>query len=273
MKNNSPEFKELRKSIAKYIDNYPPATQEDNKKKLERLHQLKKTKDSCKKDKQEYYNLRDELTISNGGFAMKYAVKYSKGLNNDTSLNELFHEATIGIIETIDAFDPDKDTAFTTYAFYHVRKRLIDYIKKNKLVKAPRDIARNIKHVNEMQERLFTQLGQEPSAFDIKMALKKEKNIDLKENLIDRILILLDHNSAGSDDAFVSETVDQLSEEDYESDLFRSIELNILTSLQQYDEKQQRIIKLRFGIGEDYPHTVEEIKLMMDVKDEELKKI
>lgn len=273
MKRITHDYLNLRKNLEYYIDKYPSATKEENKKKLERLDELKKTKDTCRKDEREYYQIRDELTISNGGFAMTYVMKYSNVMNDNTPISELFQEATIGIIESIDTFDLSKNTSFTTYAFYHIRKRLIDYIKKNKLIKAPRDIARNIKHVNEMHEKLFSRYGKTPTSYDIKEALVKEKGLELKEDIIDNILILLELNSAGYEDTFVSEYVDQISSDNHESSLFRAIELNILSSIQRYTKRQQKMIKMRFGVAEEYPHTIEEIKLMLDAGDTELRRI
>jgi len=267
------DYLNLRKNLALYIDKYPSATRDSNKINLEQLNTLKKTKDICPDDLKKYNKIRDEITISNGGFAMTYVMKYSNVLNDCTPVSELFQEATIGIIESIDTFDLSKNTSFTTYAFYHIRKRLVDYIKKNKLIKAPRDIARNIKHVNKMQEKLFSRNGKVPTAYDIQQAIIKEKSIEIKEETVDKILILLELNSAGYEDTFVSEYVDQLSCEDHESSLFRAIELNILASLKRYTPQQQRMIKLRFGIAEEYPHTIEEIKLMLGLTEEDIKQI
>lgn len=270
---NASDYIELRKSIARYIDKYPSATKEDNKRRLQKLEKLKPFLSTSPEARKEYKEIRDKIAISNGGFAMTYVMKYSNIMNDSTPITELFQEATIGIIESIDTFDLDKNTSFTTYAFYHVRKRLIDYIKKNKLIRAPRHIARNIKHVNEAQEILTSRLAKNPTAYDIKKQLKLYKGIELDEKTIDNILILLELNSEGYEDSFVSEYVDQLSCEDNESSLFRSLELNILSSLQRYSERERKLIKMRFGIGEEYPHTLEEIKLMMETDNDELKKI
>ena len=269
----SKDYLELKKNIATYIDKYPPATKETNKIRLQRLAELKPLINSDNKASREYYKIRDEIAITNGGFAMTYVMKYSSVMNENIPISELFQEATIGLIETIDVYDLTKNTSFTTYAFYHIRKRLVDYIKKNKLIKAPRDIARNIKHVSETQEYLLSRLGKEPNASEIKDSLELRKGIEITEETINRVLILLELNSAGYEDSFVSEYVDQISHEDHESNLFRAFELNILSSIQRYTTTQQRVIKLRFGVAEEYPHTVEEIKLMLNLDDKELKKI
>lgn len=261
----SRDYIELKKSISSYIDKYPSPTREINRIRLQKLTELDK-------DSKEYAKLRDILVLSNGGFAMKYVMRYHSLLSDEASIAELFQEATIGIIETIDTFDVTKKTSFTTYAYFHIRKRIIDFIKHNKLVRAPRDIARNMKHVSEIQGYLLAIKSREPTAYEIKRALNKVKGIKLKESVIDNILVLLELNSSGYEDSFVSEYKDQISHED-DAELFRDLELHIATSMSKLSKRTQEAIKLRFGIGRDFPHTPEEVQFIMKLEEGELEYI
>ena len=266
---NSQEYFNLKKSVSGYIKKYPPSDRLKNKVWLKRLYELKPFIDTDPNKKKEYYTIRDSITLSNGGFAMKYVMRYSTLLTDDVSINELFQEATIGIIESIDTFDIRKKTSFTTYAYFHIRKRIIDFIKHNKLIRAPRDIARNMKHVNEIQDILQVTKGFLPSAIEIRRELKKKHKINLKEDLIDNILILLELNSGTGGDAFISEYKDQSSTVE-ETDVFRNMEINILKDISIYPENLQKAIKLRYGIGREFPHSPEEVKLMLKLKDKDL---
>jgi len=257
------EYAELRRSINSYIDRYPTPTREENKALLREMQELKKKKD------QKYLKIRDKLVLSNGGFAMKYVMRYKSLLTDDVSIADLFQEANLGLIETIDIFDIKLDTSFTTYAFYHIRKRLVDFIKKNKLIRAPRDIARNMKHVHEIKDELFTELRREPNSKEIQTELKKRRKIVLNIKMIDQITILLELNSADNDDSFINEFKEQVSNVE-EYDIFQIMKVNIMKDLTSLAEKHQEIIKLRFGIGCDFPHTLEEIKYMLNICDDDL---
>ena len=267
---SSHEFSSLRKSVNTYIDKYPSPDKNLNTIRLKRMSELKPFIDSDSEKNKEYYTLRETITLSNGGFAMKYVMRYFNLLNDEAAIGELFQEATIGIIESIDTFDIKKKTSFTTYAYFHIRKRIIDFIKHNKLIRAPRDIARNMKHVNEIQGLLLAADGNEPTANEIKVALKKEKGIKLKTETIDNIIILLELNSTGHDESFLSEFTDQIAEEE-DTELFKSFELNILSAISKYLPQLQQAIKLRYGIGREYPHSPEEVRLMLNLIDEDLK--
>lgn len=262
----SAEYIELKRNISSYVDKYPTPTKEWNTKKLLELQLLKPLLGNPDVDKK-YYNIRDTVVLANGGFAMKYVTRYYSIMTEDTSIAELFQEATIGLIETIDAFDPSKKTSFTTYAYFHIRKRLIDFIKKNKLVKAPRDIARNMKHVTEAQDQLTSLIGRSPSAEEVVKYLKKEKKIKIKESTADRIMVLLELNSSGSDDAFISEYKDQISCE-IDTELFRDMELSILSNISKLDSLVKKAICLRFGISREYSHSPEEVKLLLNLEDD-----
>ena len=80
--------------------------------------------------------------------------------------------------------------SFTTYAYFHIRKRIIDFIKKNKVVRAPRDIARNMRHVSDIASELYSELQREPLTSEIMFALNRRRGITLSDAMIDSIVIL-----------------------------------------------------------------------------------
>lgn len=263
----SSDYLSLKRSISSYADKFPSPDRETNREWFRQLAELKPHKHQRIKGKK-YYAIRDKIILSNGGFAMKYVMRYSNVLNDDASISELFQEATLGIIEAVDTFDISLKTSFTTYAYFHIRKRIIDFIKHNKLVRAPRDIARNIKHVNEAQDAIMSVKGYEPTILELQDELKNKKGIHLKESIINSIIVLLELNSSGYEESFISEYKDQLST-DEESDLFRNMELNIMTAISNFPERIQDLIRIRYGIGREFPHSPEEVRFMMNPTKEE----
>jgi RNA polymerase sigma factor (sigma-70 family) len=264
------DYGQLRKSLSSYIGDYPPPTKEEKTAWLNRMDELKNILDG--QNSKEFTQIRDRMILCNGGFAMKYVSKYKAILNDDVSIMDLFQEATLGVIEAIDTFNIKIGTSFTTYAYFHIRKRIIDFIKRNKLVRAPRDIARNLKHVNEIRSQLFTELNREPTTLEIIKVLKSDKSISLKEDMVNNIVVLLDLNSAGTEEAFMNEFNEQVASEDTESELFRLMESALESKIKDFPEVIQQMIRLRFGIQCDSPHTIEEINYMLDI-DEDSQKV
>lgn len=253
-------FSQLRNALSQYIDKYPPPTKEQNLEWIRQLNQLDK-------NSKEYKQIRDRMILSNGGFAMKYVMKYIAVLNDDIPVIDLFQEAMIGVIETIDSFRLEEETCFTTYAHFHIKKRLIDFIKKNKLVKAPRDIARNMKHVEEVRSRLLTEFGREPTSREISKELRITKKIVVDRDTIDDIILLLELNSSGCSDSFINEFNDQvtLNNVDIDEELFELMRNNIEIRIAKFPETVKKAIRLRFGIGLDATHTVEEVAYILNL--------
>jgi len=248
------EYYKLKKMVDGYIKKHPAPTSEINRINLTKLQQLQK-------NSTEYKKLRDHIVLSNGGFAMRYVLKYISILKNEDAISELFQEAMIGIIETIDSFNIDFKTSFVTYAYFHVRKRIIDFIKKNKLIRAPRDIAKNMKIVSEVYDTLFTKHAKIPSYFEIKKELGKKK-IFLEEDLIEGILLLLGRDSSADETNFIIEFQDQVTDKEITSDIQSYLEASINSDLERcYDDKQKDIIKKRFGINTS-PININDIKYM-----------
>lgn len=258
MSKNSQEFAGLKKAISWYINKITTSNKKENDTLLRKLKDIRN--DNSRRN--EYLEIRDQLVLSNGGFAMKYVKIYYNTIRDDTVIADLFQEAMIGITEAIDAFDVDKNIAFTTYAYYHVKKRLIDFIRNCKLIKAPREMARNIKNVNDAMCYLLTKNEIEPTPSEIADLLKMSKGIELPVNVIDDIRQLLTLSSADSENAFITEYNEQVIIEE-ENKLFSRMASNIAESLKSLPLKTQKQIILRFGIGKEYPHCMEEIDYML----------
>lgn len=263
MKNKvSPEYAQLKKVISRYVDKYPVPTRKENQKNLEHLIELKKNIDDPVLYK-EYQNLRSHITLCNGGFGMRYVLKYYSLLNSDASISELFQETVIALLESIDTFDLSKNTSFTTYAFFHIKKRIIDFIKKNKLVRAPRDIARNLKHVNVSLEKLTGELTRGPDTAEVTQDLE-EKGILLKREMVDNIVNLLELNSGSNNETFISEFNDQVhTNEANKEDIFNRMKLLVLSDLEMLQEEESKLLKLRFGLTSDGPHSPRETTLLL----------
>lgn len=263
----SSDYESLKRVVSTYIQRHPIPTSKNNRVKIAHLQLLREQLPETQK---EYKKVRDDIVLSNGGFGMKYVLKYHSLLNEETSISELFQEAMIGIAEAVDAFDIGHNTAFTTYAYYHVKKRLIDYIKKNKLVKAPRDIARNMKHVNEISEFLVAHLSREPSVDEIKKELKKQRRIDLTVDMIESIILLLELNSSSKEDTFIVEYKDQVYCET-RNPLLDRMKMNIERDLELFNKEEAEIIKLRFGLKDECPHVISEIKYLLNLPEDRVR--
>ena len=263
-------YNKLRNQMANTIKNNPVPTAKENIAMFKKLYALRS---DLPNRKEEYDTLRQKIIISNGGFAMKYAIIYCKKINDSKVIDDLFQQAQIGIIEAVDKFDPFMNINFTTYAYYYVKKCIIDFIKRNKVVSVNRNIARYISHICDARDKLFTVFeGFEPSVEDINKFLKDQKNIEIKDqNIIINLLNLIDLNST-SDQSFTTNNIDSLSYSDEHETLLLFHKI-IYTELKDLSKENLDIVQMRFGMNYDRPYSLEEIKLLKGLSDEEINKI
>jgi len=264
-------YTKLRRQLNKYIKNYPLPSRAEN---LNRFKQLRLMREQLPLNTDKYNALRDTIIISNGGFAMKYAIAYCKKINDSSIIDDLFQQAQIGIVEAVDRFDPDRKVNFTTFAFFYVRKCIIDYIKKsNKVISVNRNIAKYIKHIVEIKDVLLMENeGFEPSVLDIKIALLERKDINVTTLIIIQLLNLIELNSSSSDTSFTTNNFDDIKSFDsYESILlFKSV---ISSQVKYLEDDIIDLINMRFGIGYDRPYNLDEIQFIKQLSDDDIAKL
>lgn len=260
------QYSKLKSTINEYVNRYPLPPKEINHQRFEKLQELKK---ELPDNQNEYNRLRTQLILSNGGFGMKYAIKYCKMINDESVIEDIFQQSQIGIIEAVDLFDPSRKVNFTTFAYWHIMKCIIEYIKDNKTVKVPKAMAKNIKNVKEVHSLLYSEnYGAEPTDSEIKDRLYDNKQITIKEKTVNEILQLIGNNSADSTDNFIIGVTD-ISDSNSDitnNDCLLLLKKMIFTDLSELDDLfLLDIIKMRFGIDYDRPYSISEIKLLKNM--------
>lgn len=260
-------YAKLREHVNSYVKKYKTPNSKEN---LELFKKLYLLREELPATLNEYNKLKDRLIISNGAFAMKYAIIYCKQINDSELIEDLFQQAQIGIIEAVGRFDPHRGYNFTTFAYFYVRKCIIDFIKRNKVIAVNRNIARYIKHISEVNDRILTENeGFLPTVESIQDRLKSERGIDIKPDVIITLLNLIELNST-SDLSFTTDNFDTIAyEENYNSLLI--LQISIINDLFDLSEQELTIVKMRFGIGYDRPYYLDEIKLILKLTDEDIK--
>ena len=265
--NNQTTYKRLRKRILSYTENYPIPTPAENTENFKILRQLEKAKKYKEADK-----LRKDIIISNGAFGMKYAIKYSRLVNDRHIIEDLFQQSQIGLIEVTDKYDPYIGINFTTYAWHYVRKCIVDYIKKNKIVIAPRDIAKNLKVVTQALDKIYTDTkGCLVRAKEVQKELQS-RGINISESIIEDTMLLIDLNSTGSSNTFMVGSVTELASEDNNKETNMLLKSLILKDISDIDPKVLDIIKMRFGIEYKRPFSLSEIKMIKGLSTKDIER-
>jgi len=105
--------------------------------------------------------VRDEMLNSHYPLARKIACRMYEELPKTLDVDDLIHEAVLGLIEAIDRFDAERGVPFQNYARYRIRGAVVDAVRGEDWM--PQSVRRKGKRLERARRHLASRLGREPS--------------------------------------------------------------------------------------------------------------
>jgi RNA polymerase primary sigma factor len=212
------------------------------------------------------------LVESNLRFVVSYAKRY-RGCG--LSFLDLINEGNIGLIEAAKRYDAAKNVKFITYAVWWVRQAIIHALTdQSGAFRLPQKQANLLYRIGKAQAHLRSELKRSPSAQEI--ADKMQVTLDEVTNLLQ----VADDNislSAVIDEEHEFHLSDKLEQDTIPSADFvllrKSLKRLLHLALDELDDKEERVLRLRFGLDGADPKTLKEIGEMMNLSRERIRQI
>lgn len=186
------------------------------------------------------------LVESNLRFVVSYVKKY-RGMG--LGLPDLINEGNLGLIEAAKRFDPSKNVKFISYAVWWIRQAIIHALTKySRIYHIPQKLSDQISEMKRVRSQLKKELGREATREEIAKRMRiPTLDVEDLEILTGKDVSLSD--KFYGDDMEVGDRIkDSLSPSVEYQIVKNSVEENIREILNELEEKEADVLKLRFGI-------------------------